>query len=63
MTRKPNWRRLVDSWSAKAFGVLAALELASRSLPEFAQYLPPSYAAYIAIGALVLRVLIPSKSK
>lgn len=63
MTRKPNLRRLVDSWSAKAFGALAALELASRSLPEFAQYLPPNYAGYIAIGALVLRVFIPSKSR
>lgn len=63
MTRKPNLRRLFDSWSAKAFWLLAGMDQAARSLPEFAQYLPPRIVTGVALAAILLRVFVPSKSR
>lgn len=55
MKRRPNLRRLVNSWSARALWLIAGVASVSEILPGIREDLPRWVPAVVAGCALVLR--------
>jgi hypothetical protein len=61
MTRKPNLRRLLNSWSARALAVIAAVGTTAEFLPTVAEYLPRGVLGFVAGCALLSRAWTEAK--
>jgi hypothetical protein len=55
--RKPNLRRLVNSWSARALWLIAGIASVSEILPSIRSDLPGWVPGIVAVCALILRVV------
>ncbi len=55
MSRRPNLRRLVNSWSARALWLIAGIASASEILPGIRDDLPRWVPAVVAACALLAR--------